>query len=269
MTLFAHLSDLHLLAAAGDRFHGIDPLARVRRAISTLYQLHEVPRFVVITGDLSDRGDPASYEWLRRIVAELEGLGARVLLALGNHDDRAAFRRVMAGAGPAADAPWYHSTMIDGLQLIVLDTSVPGATHGALDDAQLMWLAAQLAEPAPAGRLVALHHPPPPCPIPALGDGFVLQRPQALAALLQHRDVHAVLAGHVHLPSTSSLAGVPVITAPALAYAIDPLAHAMVRGVAASGFALGRLDAGALVTTPVWLATARELLFEERPLPPR
>ena len=27
MTLIAHLSDLHVMPAAGDRFHGIDPLA--------------------------------------------------------------------------------------------------------------------------------------------------------------------------------------------------------------------------------------------------
>ena len=267
MTLIAHLSDLHVMPAAGDRFHGIDPLARARRAISTLYQLPEVPRIVFITGDLSDRGEPASYRAVCEVVAELERLGSRVVLALGNHDDRAAFRRVVLGQTDGGDAPWYHSTVVDGLQVIVLDSSVPGVSHGALDDAQLAWLAAQLAEPAPAGRLVALHHPPPPCPVRALGDGFVLRQPTALATLLHGCGVHAVLAGHVHMPSTGSFAGVPVVTAPALAYAIDPLALTVVRGVAASGFALGWLGAGSLVTTPVWLATARDVLFEERPTP--
>src|SRR3546814_17269213 len=55
---------------------------------------------------------------------------------------------------------------LGGLRLVALDSTVPGWHHGDVDAAQLAWLRGVLAEPAPLGTLLALHHPPLPTHIP-------------------------------------------------------------------------------------------------------
>ncbi len=106
--------------------------------------------------------------------------------------------------------------------MLVLDSSVPGAPHGELSAAQLDRLAAELAEPAPDGTVLALHHPPLPNPSP-LATRIALREPGALAAVLAGTDVRLVLAGHTHLVSAGALAGIPVWTGGSTAYAYDPL----------------------------------------------
>jgi len=52
---------------------------------------------LLLTGDLTDAGDPASYARLRRL---LEPVAVPVLCAAGNNDDRAALREHLLGVAP-------------------------------------------------------------------------------------------------------------------------------------------------------------------------
>ena len=78
---------------------------------------------------------------------------------MGNHDNRAELRRLLLDEAPSM-APLDRVSMIDGLRIITLDTSVPGHHYGEITAAQLDWLADELATPAPDGTILALHHPP-------------------------------------------------------------------------------------------------------------
>lgn len=84
--------------------------------------------------------------------------GARAVFAMGNHDQRDAFRAVLGGGQPDAD-----ELQLDGIDLdrpvvsvvdqgdwrvVVLDSSVPGAGYGAIGPEQLAFL-----------RLLSLHRP--------------------------------------------------------------------------------------------------------------
>jgi len=131
-----------------------------------------------------------------------------VLCAAGNHDDRAALREHLLGE-PPSDAPLDHVTHLDGLRVVVVDSTVPGRAHGELPDERLAWLAAQLADPAPDGTVLALHHPPLPSPS-RLGTAIRLRDRERLGDVLAGTDVRVVLAGHTHLPSAGTIAGIPV-----------------------------------------------------------
>jgi len=178
------------------------------------------PEAVIFTGDLADLGEPEAYAKLRAIVdPACEALGATVIWAMGNHDDRANFR---AGLLDQADndAPVDHSYFVNGLRIITLDTSVPGFHHGELSHDQLDWLAAELATPAPDGTILALHHPP----VPSVLDLAVLvelRGQPALAGVLRNSDVRAILGGHLHYSTTASFAGIPVSVASATCYTQD------------------------------------------------
>jgi 3',5'-cyclic AMP phosphodiesterase CpdA len=136
---------------------------------------------------------------------------------MGNHDSRPELREHLLGEAPD-DEPYDHAVRLDGLRVIALDTTVPGYSHGELTDSQLDWLAAELAEPAPDGTVLALHHPPLPTPS-RIAAAIDLRNRKELAAVLSGTDVRIVLAGHTHVVSAGALAGIPVWTGGTTAFA--------------------------------------------------
>lgn len=215
-----HLSDTHLLAGnirLGGRY---DTETNLRRTMDRVAELGLTPDALVFTGDLTDLGEPEAYERLRAVVEPLaEQWGCPVAWVAGNHDERPALRSALLGL-EATEEPVLGEWDLGGLRLLALDTSVPGWHHGELDDAQLDWLRARLAEPAPLGTILALHHPPLPSHVP-LFDILELRRQERLAAVIAGSDVRAILAGHLHYSTSGTFAGVPVSVAAATCYTMD------------------------------------------------
>lgn len=110
---------------------------------------------------------------------------------------------------------------IDGLRVISFDSTVPGYHHGDVTPGQLDWLAATLATRAPHGTLLAMHHPPIPTPLLEAMGILELRHQPELAAVLRGSDVRAILAGHLHYPTHSTFAGIPVSVASATCYTLD------------------------------------------------
>lgn len=215
-----HLSDPHLLGGPQPLHGVVDSDSRLQQLFDEVRASGARPEAVIFTGDLADQGEPEAYAKLRAIVdPACKAMGAKVIWAMGNHDDRANFRAGLLDQ-PADDAPVDHSYFINGLRIITLDTSVPGFHHGELSDAQLEWLASELATPAPDGTILALHHPP----VPSVLDLAVLvelRGQAALAGILRNSDVRAILGGHLHYSTTASFAGIPVSVASATCYTQD------------------------------------------------
>jgi 3',5'-cyclic AMP phosphodiesterase CpdA len=215
-----HFSDTHLIAGAGPLYGAVDADARLRRLLERVDAARVTPAALVFTGDLADAGEPAAYRKLRALVEPFAArLGCQVVWVMGNHDDRAAMRRHLLGEPSSAD-PVDRVSLVDGLRLVSLDTSVPGQHHGEVTDGQLAWLAGVLAAPAPLGTILAMHHPP----LPAVADLAVsveLRDQRRLARVLAGTDVRAILAGHLHYSSFGSFAGIPVSVASSTCYTQD------------------------------------------------
>ncbi len=215
-----HLSDPHLLGGPQPLYGAVDSDALLRQLFDEVLASGARPEAVVFTGDLADQGEAEAYVKLRAIVEPAcKALGAKVIWAMGNHDDRGNFRAGLLDE-PADNAPVDRSYFINGLRIITLDTSVPGFHHGDLSEAQLDWLAAELATPAPDGTILALHHPP----VPSVLDLSVLvelRGQSALAGVLRNSDVRTILGGHLHYSTTATFAGIPVSVASATCYTQD------------------------------------------------
>lgn len=215
-----HLSDPHLMGGPEPLYGAIDSESRLTQLFQEVQASGVRPEAVIFTGDLADKGEPEAYAKLRAIVdPACEAMGARVIWAMGNHDNRAHFRTGLLDQ-PADDTPIDRSYYINGLRVITLDTSVPGFHHGELSPDQLEWLADQLETPAPDGTILALHHPP----VPSVLDLAVLvelRNQASLAAVLRGSDVRTILAGHLHYSTTASFAGIPVSVASATCYTQD------------------------------------------------
>ncbi len=219
--VIAHLSDVHLLADGGLQYDTIDPAVGLVQILERLSRITPSPHALVFTGDLADRSEPAAYARLRELVEPAAAaMGAEVVWVMGNHDERADYSLGLFGV--ASDAPQDRAYDVNGLRIIALDTTVPGYHHGDVSAAQLEWLRGQLAEPAPHGTVLALHHPPIPLPMLPAAEIIELADQHLLAKVVQGSDIRVVIGGHFHYSSYSTFAGVPVSVASASCYTCDP-----------------------------------------------
>ncbi|MBN9141324.1 MAG: phosphodiesterase [Micrococcales bacterium] len=222
--VIAHVSDTHLLGGGRPLYGAVDTDATVARAFAQLERSGMRPEAIVITGDLADLGEPDAYRRLKGLVEPAaERMGSRIIWVMGNHDEREPFAEILMGEQPT-NATQDRVYDLGGLRVIALDSTVPGYHHGDLEPAQLEWLRAELATPAPHGTLLALHHPPIPTPVELMAI-LELDHQAELAEVIRGSDVRAVLAGHLHYSTTGTFAGVPVSVASATCYTIDSSAE--------------------------------------------
>jgi len=219
----AHLSDTHLLAGGKLQYGVVDPEHGLLLALERIARMQPAPEAIVVTGDLADIAEPSAYARLKELVDPVAAsLGAQVVWVMGNHDERSAYSQALFGE--ASDAPQDAVYDVNGLRIVSLDSTVPGYHHGELSTEQLAWLADVLADPAPHGTLLALHHPPLPLPMSPAEAVIELEAQHRLEEVLRGSDVRSVLAGHLHYSTHSTIAGIPVSVAAASCYTLDPAA---------------------------------------------
>ncbi|WEK13983.1 MAG: phosphodiesterase [Candidatus Microbacterium phytovorans] len=215
-----HLSDTHLLAGNRPLGGSYDTAANLDATLAAVERSGVRPDAIVFTGDLTDLGEPDAYRALRETIEPFAArLDAPVVWVAGNHDERPAMRAGLFGS-PATEEPITQVLDLDGLRLVALDSTVPGWHHGDLDDAQLAWLRDVLAEPAPLGTILALHHPPLPSHVPFF-DILELRHQAELAEALAGSDVRTILAGHLHYSMSGTYGGIPVSVAAATCYTMN------------------------------------------------
>ncbi|HEX3778396.1 MAG TPA: metallophosphoesterase [Pseudonocardiaceae bacterium] len=252
-------SDTHI-CPDGELLHGsVDTFGALERAIDRVLAAGIRVHGLLLTGDLADDGKPEAY---RRLAALLrpaaERLGASVVYAMGNHDERTAFAAELLDTplDTPPSGPLDSVHLIGGVRVIALDSTIPGRPDGRLVPEQLAWLRAELARPAPRGTILVLHHPPLPSPVAPV-HLLRLRDAEELAAALAASDVRLVLTGHAHHTGCGALAGIPVWVSPALAYRLDPLPPpGRMRGVGGAGFSRIDLIDGTFVATAVAVGAA-------------
>ncbi|MFF0543603.1 metallophosphoesterase [Nocardia thailandica] len=259
---FVQLTDTHL-RAPGELVHGaVDTHANLLSVLASLRGSGRAVDALILSGDLSDNGSREAYRRLRAAIDPVAAeLGASVVYAMGNHDERVAFAEELLGAAPGSvdpDAPLDRVHEVAGVRIVVLDSTTPFRHEGRLEQAQLTWLAGVLAEPAERGTVLVLHHPPVRSANVA-ADFLRLTDAGALAEIVRGSDVRMILCGHNHLTGAAGFAGAPVWIGPALSYRIDTFAPAgRHRGL--TGFGYSRID----LVDEVFVATA----VEATPAPP-
>src|SRR3954469_1590261 len=217
--VIAHLSDPHLRADDHLLAGHIDTAAQLRQALARIEASGEPIDALVISGDLTDTGDPLAYALLREMVDPVVArLGCALVLTGGNHDERRPLARVLHGKD--TDEPQDSVTLVRGLRIIAVDSAVPGHHYGGFSEAQYAWLTRELAKPAEHGTILVLHHAPViyRSPVMQLLDFDDVAR---LRQVVDGTDVRAVLSGHLHVTSFGTLGSVPVIVAGGTSYVDD------------------------------------------------
>jgi len=205
---FVILTDTHLVPA-GRRLYALDPAARLAAAVELINRDHDDLTFVIVTGDLAHWGEQGAYEALKDRLAALR---VPVVLMMGNHDRREAFRAVFHAGDDDGNGFVQAVPHFDHATVVTLDTLGEGRdVHaGRLCPQRLSFLEHALSD-APRDKPVLLfqHHPPLELGLPHM-DAFKLQDSEAEWQVLQRtRMPDFMFFGHIHRPAAGVWRGIP------------------------------------------------------------
>lgn len=215
----AQISDLHIKPPGSLAYGRVDTAAALERCVAALNAFRPRPDFVVISGDLADTPTAEEYQYLKRLLAPLELPFAGIP---GNHDSRELMRAAFPVAAYAfPSGPLNQRVEIAGLDLVLLDSSVPGKSHGELDAPTLQWFEATLSTSPDRPALVVLHHPPFKTGIWHMDRQNLLNATELAAVVSRHPRVQRIATGHVHRATLTTFAGVATTICPAPNHAVD------------------------------------------------
>lgn len=250
--LIAQITDCHIGFFRSD-VGGANTL-RLRTVLDRLRDGPNRPDLLLLSGDLTEFGDAASYT---RLAAMLADLPFPVHLMVGNHDDRAAFHAAFPHV-PFQQGFVQYVLPFPGLRLIALDTLEPGRHGGAFCAERAKWLRSQLDADPQTPVVIAMHHPPITTGLDWLdGDADAAWIVCFTKAIAGHPQVRAILAGHLHRTIHSSVLGIPLTvcpsTAPTVALNLTPIDPEQPDGRAMivdepAAFALHRWESNHLVS---------------------
>ncbi|HXS28132.1 MAG TPA: phosphodiesterase [Steroidobacteraceae bacterium] len=183
-------TDPHLYGDEAGRLRGVATYPALIGAIEHARARDWPPDAILATGDLVQE-DAGGYALFRRAFGEL---GVPVHCLPGNHDIREAMRRELT------DAPFTLGGYVDiGLwRIVLLDSTVEGSAGGHLSDSALAELDASLAHARERPVLVCLHHHPVAMSSRWLDRVGLANADDLFGIIDAHRNVRAVLFGHVH-----------------------------------------------------------------------
>ena len=215
----AQISDLHIKPPGSLAYGRVDTAKALERCVEVLNKFKPAPDFVVISGDLADTPMAAEYAYLKNLLTPLKLPFAGIP---GNHDSRELMRAAFPPAGYASPlGPLNQKIELDGIDLVLLDSSVPGKPHGELDASTLQWLETTLSSCADRPALLFLHHPPFKTGIWHMDRQDLLNAGDLASIIRRHLRVQLVAAGHVHRATLTMFAGVPATICPAPNHAVD------------------------------------------------
>ncbi len=215
--LIAQISDLHIKRPGALAYGKVDTAAALAACVDELNRFSPRPDLVVISGDLADTPTADEYEHLKGLLAPLQ---IRFAAIPGNHDSRALMRTALPDLGYAETSGLNSVCAIGDLDIVLIDSSVPGTNYGTLDPTTLAWLDATLTASTWRPALLFLHHPPFTTGIAHM-DVQNLRNADALAAVLRkHPRTRLIAAGHVHRATLAQFAGIPATICPAPNHAV-------------------------------------------------
>ncbi len=258
-----HLTDTHIMAGAAftlpDTEWEIDTQPMLERVVRAINALQPQPAFAIIGGDLtspdlidrSRRPTPEEYEPSYRLLLEtLRPLEMPVYMLMGNHDDRAAFHRVMQHDVPSPDVPHYFSFDHQRYHIIGLDTQEPGQPGGVVDAQQLEWLRQDLHTYRGQPTLAFMHHHPWGVDINWLDVQHLRNGEEIVRLFRDHGDVRGMICGHVHLDQDVRQDGLTQWTTPSTCFQISQVSQTRKIFSGPPGFRLIRAR-GLDLSTPV------------------
>jgi 3',5'-cyclic AMP phosphodiesterase CpdA len=211
--LIAQMTDIHIGFAPDETPEELNR-TRFRATLRRVIGGPNRPDMLVLSGDITDKGDEESYRKTRELI---DRCPFPVWPMCGNHDVRDELLRAFPQVTPEDGFAQYVVEQ-DGLRIVFLDTLDEGRHGGAFCERRQAWLGERLAEAPDTPTLIFMHHPP-------VVSGIAWMDPDPeepwvqrfAAAVRGAKQVVAIHCGHLHRPLMTTFEGIPLGVTPSVA----------------------------------------------------
>ncbi|MRI31921.1 3',5'-cyclic-AMP phosphodiesterase [Endozoicomonas sp. OPT23] len=240
-THIIQLTDTHLFGVDSGRLLGADTNNSFQAILDNIRLSDHLPELFLMTGDLTQDHSLESYQWLKE---QLDTLPVPYVWMNGNHDDW----DMMHSVAPKA---LIKNTIINGWQLIFLNSQVLGKTHGELASQELALLTEQLEKHPDKPALIAFHHQAYQTSCQWLNEINLVNADEFKALIRQYPQVKVVLNGHIHQEVTREIEGVLYLSTPSTCVQFKPGSSDFALDGAKPGYRELELSANGELTTKV------------------
>lgn len=203
-------TDIHFNVEHLDR--EINPVERLESGLRHTQKYIPNLNHIIITGDLTHHGDIASYELLKKTLAQFP---FSFELMLGNHDNRENFLSVFPDTIVNANGHVQRIIDTDSHRLILLDTldgppyDYPLSHRGVLCDKRLSWLDNQLDSAENRRCIIFMHHHPHDAGFRAMDTIKLVNGDAFYEVIERHNNVQHISFGHIHRTISGHHRGIP------------------------------------------------------------
>lgn len=205
MTLWvAQITDSHIVPNGQYLANNpkIDTAENLEMVVEQINSLCPIPNLVIYTGDITDKGDIASY---KRAKVILDTLKVPYYLTCGNHDIYRNMREVFANHTYLVNEEFACYTIeFDSHKLVIIDSTNPGEISGILCDKRLSWLRNELK--TNKATSIFLHHYPTVVQH-AFFNNFNVLNAVDLEEIINIPNVKGIYCGHYHITGASIFGG--------------------------------------------------------------
>jgi len=213
--LIIQITDFHLLADPKRTMMGINTEQSFLAVLEHARQNQNGVSLFLLTGDLVQEPSVATYQRLRE---HLDVLNVPCYCLPGNHDNPELIRQTLAQGNIHYDS----QALLDGWQIICLDSTVPRDPGGYLNHDQMDMLEAKLTEQPKRHALICLHHsllPTGSCWL----DTMKLFNAESFFTLVgRHPQAKGVVYGHIHQAMDLTHNGLRLLGCPSTCFQFKP-----------------------------------------------
>jgi Icc protein len=201
------ISDIHLFSLSGQDFLGVDTHLSFQAVLDLLNTKKSIIDMILLTGDLSQDGSIGAYQQVGDLISQFD---IPVYCIPGNHDDSDS----MGSFFPYKNCSAQRHVILDGWQLILLDSHIQSKVPGFLEKTELNFMEQCLKAYPNHRALVVFHHHPVPVGCEWLDRLGILNADEFWQTIQPYSNVHSVIFGHVHQVSEGKKNNISYYSAP-------------------------------------------------------
>jgi Icc protein len=209
------ITDFHLLTDPERTMMGINTEQSFLDALGLALRNHADIDLFLMTGDLTQEPTAAAYQRLRE---RLETLPIPCYCLPGNHDEAAMIREVFVDS----NIRYRPQILLDGWQIICLDSTIPHEAGGFLAPDQLSLLEEKLGLHPDRHAIVSFHHSPLPTGAVWLDTMMLTNEAELFELIGRFPQVKGVVFGHIHQAVDVSQQDLRLLGCPSTCFQFKP-----------------------------------------------
>ena len=217
---FVHITDTHLLNQPNATFNNIYTKESLEAILSHIQNQYSEIDFVLITGDVSQTGDPDSYEILKTIV---QGYKFPIYCIPGNHDSPKCLQQVI----PTSPVNNIHVIEFGCYSLVLINSCLENQHKGKISQQCLQQLNNHLRKHSKQFNIFAVHHPPVLINSKWLDELGLINKSEFIQLITQNSMDSVLLCGHVHQEIDQQIGKVRILSTPSTCYQFEANAENM------------------------------------------